>query len=280
MESTLRLDTAPEQGLFNHPRSHEQYSPGLSWSAIAGGAFVAAAISMILLALGTGFGLSVVSPWSNAGASAAAIGTAAAVWLIVIQVIPYALGGYLAGRLRIKWAAVHTDEVYFRDTANGFLVWAVGTVMTVVFLASASAFMAGHLTQGLATETKASTDPRAYFVDRLFRSDNVGSQTADASTQAEAGRILANILKGRDAGGTDDEAYLSKLVSVRTGLSESDAATRVSQVSVEARQAEDSARQAASRLLLWVFLAFLMGAFSASYAATIGGRQRDHVKAA
>ena len=39
------------------------------------------------------------------------------------------------GRLRTKWALIHTDEVYFRDTANGFLAWAVALVISVTFLA-------------------------------------------------------------------------------------------------------------------------------------------------
>src|SRR5277367_3315556 len=96
-------------------------SAGVSWGAIIGGAFVAAAFYLILLALGAGLGLSSVSPWSNIGASASSVGTAAIVWLILIEIIASALGGYLTGRLRTKWAVIHSDEVHFRDTANGFL---------------------------------------------------------------------------------------------------------------------------------------------------------------
>jgi hypothetical protein len=275
MEGTLRVDSQTERTLIETPERSEHHWSGVSWSAVVGGAFVAAAVSLILLALGTGFGLSVVSPWSNAGASAAAIGGAAIVWLIVTQVVPYALGGYLAGRLRTKWVAIHTDEVYFRDTANGFLAWAVGVVMTVGFLVSAAASMVG----GAPREVRASNDPRAYFVDRLFRSAAAASQPVDVPVQAEAARILTNMLGPAEADRAEDEAYLTKLVAARTGLSQAEAATRVSQVSLEARQAEDTARQTASHLLLWTFLALLTGAFSASFAATIGGRQRDHVKA-
>jgi hypothetical protein len=279
MESTLRLDGESERTLMEIPERHDHHSSGVSWSAAVGGAFVAAAVSLILLALGTGFGLSMVSPWSNAGASAATIGSAAIAWLIVTQVVPYALGGYLAGRLRTKWVAVHTDEVYFRDTANGFLAWAVGVVMTVAFLVSAAASMVGSAPRELAADARTANDPRAYFIDRLFRSAAAASQPVDVPVQAEAGRILANMLGRPDADRAEDEAYLAKLVAARTGLSQAEAATRVSQVSLEARQAENAARQATSHLLLWTFLALLMGAFSASLAATIGGRQRDHVKA-
>lgn len=106
---------------------------------MVGGAFVAAALSVALLALGAGLGLSSVSLWSHAGIAASTIGKGAIIWLILAQIIASAMGGYLAGRLRTKWATIHTDEVYFRDTAHGFLVWAEGLVITVYFLASASA---------------------------------------------------------------------------------------------------------------------------------------------
>lgn len=278
MESAMRLDHPVEESFIYSPGNREHQISGVSWSAVVGGAFVAAAIALIMLALGTGFGLSVVSPWSNVGAAASGIGTAAIIWLIVTQVVPYALGGYLAGRLRSKWVAVHTDEVYFRDTANGFLVWAVGVVMTAVLLASAAGSMLGNSIREDTPETGASIDLRVYFVDRLFRSGAASTQP-DVAVQAEVGRILANVLRRKDSGGSEDEAYLANMVVAKTGLRQSDAAARVSQVTLEARRAEDDARQTASRVLLWSFLALLMGAFSASYAATIGGRQRDHVKA-
>jgi hypothetical protein len=243
----------------------DEHSSGVSWSAVIGGAFVAAAISLIMLALGAGFGLSAVSPWSNISASAKAIDSAAIAWLIVTQVIACALGGYLTGRLRTKWVAVHTDEVFFRDTANGFLVWAVGLVMTVTFLVSTASSMAG-------IRNVEHDEAGNYYADRLFRSQ--APQPMDASQLAEAGRIL---LKGDAA--QEDQAYLARLVATRTGLTAPEAEHRVSQVTQEARQAEDAARRAASKLLLWIFVALLTGAFSASFAATIGGRQRDHVKA-
>src|ERR1022692_2868193 len=108
---------------------NESHSSGISWPAVIGGAFTAAALSLILITLGTGLGFSSVSPWSNMGASASTVGKGAIVWLIITQILASAMGGYLAGRLRTKWVHVHTDEVYFRDTAHGFLVWAVGMVI-------------------------------------------------------------------------------------------------------------------------------------------------------
>jgi hypothetical protein len=216
-----------------------------------------------------------VSPWSGAGLSAAAAGWAAILFLIVNEAISCALGGYLAGRLRTKWVAVHTDEVYFRDTANGFLVWAVAVVITAVYLVSSAAAMVGKPGPA-AGESKASVDPRAYYVDRLFRSETVGLPRIDASVEAEATRILTVVLE-RPESSSADMSYRSRLVAAKTGLNETAAGSRVSEVVTEARQAEDTARQSASHLLLWTFVALLTGAFCASVAATIGGRQRDHV---
>src|SRR5580692_8100416 len=165
--------------------SKEAHSSGVSWGAVIGGAFVAAAVYLILLALGAGFGLSAVSPWSNVGASASSVGAAAIVWLILIEIVASALGGYLTGRMRTKWALIHTDEVYFRDTANGFLAWAVALVISVTLLASAATSMAGHVAQARpaapdATTAGSAVDPDAYFVDMLFRSDRLGNEGKDS----------------------------------------------------------------------------------------------------
>ena len=103
--------------------NREAHSSGVSWGAVIGGAFVAAALYLILLALGAGFGLSAVSAWSNVGLTATTAGALAIAWLIIIEIVASAFGGYLTGCLRPKWTLVHSDEVFFRDTANAFLVW-------------------------------------------------------------------------------------------------------------------------------------------------------------
>lgn len=266
----------------------------MSWSAVIAGAFVAAALSLILLALGTGLGLSSVSPWSNVGASASTIGKTAIGWLIIMQIIASAMGGYLAGRLRTKWATIHTDEVYFRDTAHGFLVWAVGLVITASFLASAASSMIGAAGElrgtslssagGADMATGAAADGQGlgageYFVDTLFRSSHPNPGRNDAPDRAEARLIFANALRQGDMPAAD-KTYLTEVVAARTGLSQTEAANRVSEVFAAVQQAADVARKAIEHLALGIFLALLIGAFCASYAATIGGRQRDHVKLA
>src|SRR5271170_7101072 len=119
-------------------RTLEAATSGIAWPAILGGAFAAAALALILVALGSGFGLASVSPWPNSGASATTFTIMTAVWLIVIQWIASGVGGYVTGRLRTKWVGLHTHEVFFRDTANGFLTWATASVIGAVLLASAT----------------------------------------------------------------------------------------------------------------------------------------------
>jgi hypothetical protein len=262
--------------------NRESHSSGVSWGAVIGGAFVTAALYLILLALGAGFGLSAVSPWANVGLTASTAGALAIVWLIIIEIIASAFGGYLTGRLRTKWTLVHTDEVFFRDTANGFLAWAVALVASVAFLASAATSMAGGSAQVRASSADATentvADPNMYFVDALFRSGRLAADTGDAAVKAEAERILVKGLSQEQMTAADQN-YLVTLVVARTGISPAEAERRVSNVMTQARQAEDAARKATAHLLLWLFVSLLIGAFSASFAATIGGRQRDHVKA-
>src|SRR5215831_11826374 len=121
---------------------------GVSWAAIIAGAFAMAAASLILLALGSGLGLASVSPWYNSGPSATTFGVWAAIWLVVVQWISAALGGYVTGRLRTKWVGVHTDEVYFRDTAHGFLAWAVAAVIIAAALSSVVTSVVGGAARG------------------------------------------------------------------------------------------------------------------------------------
>ena len=127
---------------------------GVSWAAVFAGAFVAAAFSLALVALGAGIGLISVSPWSSNNPSVTTFTVLAAAWFIAVQLFASGVGGYIAGRLRTRWAGVHTDEVFFRDTAHGLLVWAVGAVIAAALLASAasSAVSGAAKLAGAATE--------------------------------------------------------------------------------------------------------------------------------
>lgn len=264
------------------PGRNESLLSGVSWQAVAGGAFVSASLVLILLALGSGLGFSSVSPWANSGASAATLGKAAILWLILTQILSSAMGGYLAGRLRTKWANVHTDEVYFRDTAHGLLVWAVSLVLSAAFLVSTATTLAsGHQAPTNASNAVANdslSSPQAYYVDMLLRGNETSAATnrSDASERNEVDRILTHALAMGSMPAGDD-AYLAQMVSARSGLNNADADKRVTDVFNSAQQAADSTRKGLAHLSLWLFVALLSGAFCASYAGIIGGRQRDRV---
>lgn len=290
----------------------------VSWGAILAGAAAAAALSLILLILGTGLGLSSVSPWSNEGISAATFGVTTILWLTFTQVAASVLGGYLAGRLRTRWASVQSDEVYFRDTAHGFLAWAIASLATAALLTSvigailgngikAGAAVAGGAASTAAVAAGAMTSaadgkkadgeggPMGYFVDSLFRKDmstppaagtNANNAASDAATTApEVMRIFMNTIRSGVLP-AEDVKYVGQLVAQRTGLSQPDAEKRVAdtynrlqgkvrEVEAAAREAAEKARKASTYAALWLFVSLLVGAFSASFAATFGGRQRD-----
>jgi hypothetical protein len=272
----------------------------VSWAAVLAGAFVAAAFSLALVALGAGLGLVSVSPWSSNNPSVTTFTVLAAAWFLAVQLFASGVGGYLAGRLRTRWARVHTDEVFFRDTAHGLLVWAVGAVISAALIASAAssavsgaAHLAGAATQAVGSATgqavgqAASTvgDPTGYFSDMLWRSDHPAQGGDQAATTAEAGRVMTRALYNGELPAAD-KTYLAQLVASRTGLSQPDAEKRVDDVFAQAKnakqQAADKAKEAADAarktgvyVALWAFISLLVGAFSASYMATVGGRQRD-----
>lgn len=104
------------------------------WGSILGGALGAIGVSIILFNAGSGLGFSTVEPWSFANRAPETFAVGAAIWLVVMQWLSAALGGYLAGRMRSKWIGPRTDEVLFRDTAHGFLAWALATVIVAALL--------------------------------------------------------------------------------------------------------------------------------------------------
>jgi hypothetical protein len=309
-----------------YPEPLQAQASAVSWGAIVAGAAAIAALSLILLMLGTGLGLSSVSPWAYSGVSATTFGVSTILWLTLTQLVASGMGGYLVGRLRTKWIAVHMDEAHFRDSAHGFLAWAVAALATAALLTSvigsivsggiqAGASVAG----GVATATAATagdaagagsemakssndSEPMGYFVDSLFRKDNnaaiVPLVTAESGVMpretpqpgivgpaAEVTRIFMNTIHTEPLP-VEDIRYVGQVVAQRTGLTQQDAEKRVTdtyaRVQTKLRDAEkaaieaaDKARKASAYAALWLFISLLIGAFVASFMATVGGRQRD-----
>jgi hypothetical protein len=270
----------------------------VAWPAIIGGAFTAAALSLVLVILGSGLGFASVSPWADAGISATTFTVTTAVWLIVTQWLASGVGGYITGRLRTNWVNLHTHEVLFRDTAHGLLTWCVATVIGVAFLAAAATSVISKTTAAVAEGTSqaatqtagragasqsngALADPTAYFVDSLYRTDHPNANGSEGDVSAQTGRILVTGLRNGDVP-APDRTYLAQLVAARTGLSQADAAKRVDDVvaeakaaKVKAQQAADTARKAAAKLSIVMALSMVIGAFIACVTAALGGRLRD-----
>jgi hypothetical protein len=273
---------------------------GVSWGAVFAGAAAAAALSLVLFILGTGLGLASISPWSYN--SAAAIGISTILYISFTQLAASAVGGYMAGRLRTKWASIHSDEVYFRDTAHGLLAWADATLLAAMLVGGAVRAAAGGAIDAGAGVVKATAaagagaaagaakeasdsnlNPTDYFSDMLLRSDKAPVDGADA--RSEVVRIFATSLQAGSLS-ADDRAHLAKVVAARTGLPQADAEKRVDEVyakvsttaanaKAKAKEAADTARKATAGAALWMTVAMLLGAFVAAMAATFGGRMRD-----
>jgi hypothetical protein len=263
----ITRDEAYGSGEVGH--TLEASTSGIAWPPILAGAFVIAATSLILLALGSGFGLASVSPWPNSGASATTFTLMMAIWLIIAQWVASGLGGYLTGRLRTKWVGIHTHEVFFRDTAHGFLAWAVAAVVgAAVLAAGASSLLSSGAHEGVNPG-----NPSDYYVDSLFRSDHQNANAIDQNVRAEANRILAIGIRSDAPAG--DHAYLAQLVAARTGLSQANAEKRVDEVIAKAKADADAARKAGAYLSIFTAVSMLIGAFIAAAAAAFGGRHRD-----
>jgi hypothetical protein len=268
----------------------------VSWTAVFAGAMAAAALSLILLILGTGLGLSSVSPWSNAGISATTFGVSTILWITITQVVASGMGGYLAGRLGSGWSTVRRDEVYFRDTAHGFLAWALATLITAALLTSVVGSIIGGTAKisSAAVTSEASTSklpdsadpPTSYFLDALFRgTTSAVSDKSKIELMVEINHIFLNAMPS-DSISMADTQYIAELISQRTGLSQVAAEKRVtdtfdrlktksSELQTNAKAAANKARKASAYAALWLFISLLMGAFAASYFATYGAKRRD-----
>jgi hypothetical protein len=256
----------------------------LSWGAVIAGAIAAAALTLLLLALGIGLGLSVVSPWGDQGVSASTFSVGAGLFLIAVSMLSCAVGGYLAGRLRVRWSGVHDAEVYFRDTAHGLLVWALATVLSVSVLGGAIT----HLVAGAASNitpvvTKtAPSDPADLMLDSLLRGDPASSAPAQpvrptdaASNRDELKRLLLPAIRQTGDIAGPDRTYLARVISARTGVTQAEAEQRVSSALEQTKQAADKARKAAAKFAMWLAASMLAGALFAMLGAAEGGLLRD-----
>jgi hypothetical protein len=282
---------ATDPGIVSSPNALESPVSAISWPAIVAGAAIAAATSLLLLALGSGLGFASLSPWQGEGPSATTFTVMTAIWLIVVQWISSAFGGYLTGRTRTKWVGVHSHEVTFRDTAHGLATWAVATLATSAIIAVSAAAAIGGGAKVAATAASGAGQAGVaaiskvgeiggYEVDALFRSTSAAA-AATPETRSEVLQILGKGVRDGDLP-ADDRKYLAELIAAKAGIPQPEAEQRVNNAieqvkaaSVKARELADAARKTAAAAAICTALSMLIGAFIAMVAAALGGRERD-----
>ena len=273
----------------------------IEWGPIFAGSIVAAALSLLLLTFGGAVGLSLTSPWPNAGAKLWVVALALAWWMVLVQIGSFAAGGYLAGRMRSRWIESRSAEGGFRDSTHGLMVWALGVLMGAIVLAmvglsaakttveSASTVAAGAASGNLSKASPLATGPADYATDLLLRPAGTGSAKANSNAnedglRMETNRVFAGAIKNQ-ALTERDRTYLTQVVATRTGLPEAEAQKRVDAAVTEARDLElkareqaDKARKAAVITAFIAAISLLISLIAATAAAALGGRHRDEDK--
>jgi hypothetical protein len=228
------------------------------WGAVIAGAIASIATFFFLVTLGSGVGLVVATTANNTGA--VAFLTLGAIYLFAAQAFGFAVGAYLVGRL-IGPEVETSKEEEFRAAAHGFTMWGLAVV--------AGLLIAGF-TSALPHPSSAALTPSEYWQDELFRpASNTPLVTAD---KAEVGRIW--VINARNAENPSDTGLVARLVSQDTGLSTSEALTRVEAVQAAMRDDLTQKAKTAAYIALWSAFALLFGAV-VSVAAAISSRWMD-----
>jgi hypothetical protein len=269
----------------------------VEWSPVIAGAVLAAALSFVLLTFGTAIGLSATSPWPNSGLSTKVLASIAIFYVLVQQIGSLMIGGYVAGRMRTRWAEASTDETDFRDGLHGGLVWAVGVVFSALLVMSAAgsaAQKAADVAGQTAAATAAKSDPMDTVVDTMLRPTAGASaaQPTPSSTAPGAARPRAAAAGGDDARAevsriltasvasgsisNENRTYLAQLVAQRAGISQEEAQKRVDAAVNSAREAADKARRAAVLTGFVTAAGLILSLGAAWWAAVMGGNHRDN----
>lgn len=255
----------------------------ISWSAIFAGAFAAGGLTIVLIILGTAFGFGAMSPFAGDGLSLTTISVVTIIWLILTQIFASIAGGYIAGRVRVRWS-IHPDEVFFRDTVHGFLTWAVASAFMFAvagIAAGGGALGATAVTAAAMHSEEGAPAPATIITDRLYRAPGADPE-ALASARQEADRFVVRAITDPGSVTAEDRAWLVEDVAERTAIGVNEADARVqaafNQIDTareEARDEVNAARAASATLAIATALAMMIGAFVACAAAVFGGRERD-----
>lgn len=249
----------------------------IHWGPVIAGAVTATATAFVLHAFAAAIGLAASSTSPTWRDASFALWMLSGIYLILVALLSYGLGGYIAGRVRSSWST-SADEIEFRDGTHGILVWAIATI-----LAGLLALSAAQALTRLAAPSGGSAGPSssvggenliAYDLDRLFRAERRPANTDMAEVRAEAARILLTA-SSHSGVSAEDRTYLTRLVSTTTGLAASDAERRVDFAITGARNNINRARRSGVILAFMTGAAAMIGAAAAWFMAGVGGRHRD-----
>jgi hypothetical protein len=259
----------------------ERISPGhiaapryLGWTPAIAGALIATALSAVLIAFGTAIGLGVASSAPTWRDASVALWLLSGIYLILVSLVSFGLGGYVAGRIRTTMPAADGD-IEFRNGLHGLAAWAIAVVMTVLITALVGSATLARAPSTQTVPAASAAEPMlSYELDRLFRPARRTSNAETAMERAEAGRIL--LASSSHSGvAAEDRAYLVQLVNGVTGLAGPDVERRVDNIIVSAKSAITRSRRSAIIAAFSVAASILLGAVVAWFAACEGGRHRD-----
>jgi hypothetical protein len=247
----------------------------IAWGAVIAGAIAASALTFVLITFGAAIGLAIASPSATWRDTSVALALLSGLWLLLTAVASFALGGYLAGRLRTTWDTATAEEVEFRDGIHGILVWGLAIIIGATLAWGTMRAAAPQAASNALAPTAATAEPLlAFELDRLFRADRRAGEAVEPDLRAQAARIITTSLGHADMA-AEDRTYLVRMVMARTGLAQPDAERRVTEVIAQAQRAIRRARANAVILAFMAAASLLAGAAVAWFAAGFGGRHRD-----
>jgi hypothetical protein len=221
----------------------------VEWTPVIAGAIAASALSFVLFTFGASLGLALASSSPTWRDASVALALLSGLYIILVTIASFGLGGYVAGRLRSRWtASAETEEVEFRDGVHGLLVWGLAVALGGLLAAAAATTVSATSAPAASLPSTTAGEPIiAYELDRLFRTQQAPPSAADMSySRAEAARIALRAASRRHREeGAQDRAQLVRIVSARTGLAGPEAEARVTEFGERAITAIRKARRSA-----------------------------------
>ncbi|HEY7246975.1 MAG TPA: hypothetical protein VH678_24140 [Xanthobacteraceae bacterium] len=245
----------------------------LQWGPAIAGALLAAALGLVLDSFGAAIGLAVSSTAPTWRDSSAALQVLSGLYLVLVAIAAFGLGGYVAGRMRRPLPG-DAEQVEFRDGTLGLVVWAIALILTALTTLVAAQSLARLGAPASATQSAGGENLIAFDLDRLFRAERRPQNTDIRYARSEASRILLTGA-GHTGVAPDDRNYLVTITAAETGLARPDAERRVDSIIAQSRDDIRKARRAAVILAFMAGAAALLGAAVAWLASCAGGRHRD-----